>query len=149
MEGTWMLMLWMATAFSCRIIVSVTRSAFLVYIFGPASFPSSYVFPAIGFSRGAYTARALAGMLYKVTTIFSRRVIDQADTTQVGLLPKDNNEQVHFAYKLYTRTDSEGVNLSAGFKRTYSQDVTIEFVGVWYVSLHFIPSKPRLHPTAS
>lgn len=30
-----------------------------------------------GFSRGAYTCRALAGMLYKV-----------------GLLPKDNQEQV-------------------------------------------------------
>ncbi|KAH9168461.1 hypothetical protein EDB89DRAFT_1583900 [Lactarius sanguifluus] len=37
-----------------------------------------------GFSRGAYTARALAGMLHKV-----------------GLLFKDNHEQVSFAYKLY------------------------------------------------
>ncbi|KAF8907396.1 hypothetical protein CPB85DRAFT_1254318 [Mucidula mucida] len=67
-----------------------------------------------GFSRGAYTARALAGMLYKV-----------------GLLPKDNEEQVPFAYKLYTREDETGVRLSAGFKRTFCQNVQIEFMGVW------------------
>lgn len=67
-----------------------------------------------GFSRGAYTARALAGMLNKV-----------------GLLQKDNVQQVNFAYKAYTRTDKEGIELAAGFKRTFSQDVTVEFVGVW------------------
>ncbi|KAJ3896907.1 hypothetical protein GG344DRAFT_35753 [Lentinula edodes] len=67
-----------------------------------------------GFSRGAYTARALAGMLYKV-----------------GLLPRDNQEQIVFAYKLYTRTDDAGIRLSAGFKRTYCQPVEIEFLGVW------------------
>ncbi|KAL0961461.1 hypothetical protein HGRIS_006406 [Hohenbuehelia grisea] len=67
-----------------------------------------------GFSRGAYTARALAGMLYKV-----------------GLLPRDNQEQIPFAYKLYKREDKEGVQLSSGFKQTFCQDVKIEFVGVW------------------
>ncbi|KAJ3867251.1 hypothetical protein EV359DRAFT_78738 [Lentinula novae-zelandiae] len=67
-----------------------------------------------GFSRGAYTARALAGMLYKV-----------------GLLPRDNQEQIVFAYKLYTRTDDAGIKLSAGFKKTYCQPVEIEFLGVW------------------
>ncbi|ELU44441.1 hypothetical protein AG1IA_01525 [Rhizoctonia solani AG-1 IA] len=41
-----------------------------------------------GFSRGAYTARALAGMLHKV-----------------GLLPPDNVEQISFAYQMYKRTD--------------------------------------------
>ncbi|KAL1676929.1 hypothetical protein EV122DRAFT_266555 [Schizophyllum commune] len=67
-----------------------------------------------GFSRGAYTARALAGMLYKV-----------------GLLPRDNLEQILFAFKLYVRTDEQGEKLAAGFKQTYCQDVTIEFVGAW------------------
>ncbi|KAF8443037.1 hypothetical protein L210DRAFT_3643925 [Boletus edulis BED1] len=67
-----------------------------------------------GFSRGAYTARALAGML-----------------NRVGLLPKDNLQQVNFAYKAYTRSDKEGVELAAGFKKTFSQDVKVEFVGVW------------------
>jgi len=67
-----------------------------------------------GFSRGAYTARALAGMLDKI-----------------GLLTKDNLQQVNFAYKMYTRTDKEGIELAAGFKRTFSHDVNIDFLGVW------------------
>ncbi|KAF9242615.1 hypothetical protein BU15DRAFT_43880 [Melanogaster broomeanus] len=67
-----------------------------------------------GFSRGAYTARALAGMLNKV-----------------GLLTSDNVQQVTFAYKAYKATDKEGIKLAAGFKQTFSQAVTVDFVGVW------------------
>jgi len=67
-----------------------------------------------GFSRGAYTARALAGMLHKI-----------------GLLPKDNPEQLPLAYRLYNREDEEGIELAAGFKHTFCRDVMIEFVGVW------------------
>ncbi|CAE6520158.1 unnamed protein product [Rhizoctonia solani] len=67
-----------------------------------------------GFSRGAYTARALAGMLYKV-----------------GLLPPDNAEQIPFAYQMYKRTDLAGFQQSAGFKKTFSREVKIEFMGVW------------------
>ncbi|KAI8968695.1 hypothetical protein BD414DRAFT_503974, partial [Trametes punicea] len=67
-----------------------------------------------GFSRGAYTARALAGMLHKI-----------------GLLPKDNPEQIPFAYKLYKQTDKGSLDLAAGFKQTFCRKVEIEFVGVW------------------
>ncbi|KIY71956.1 hypothetical protein CYLTODRAFT_429206 [Cylindrobasidium torrendii FP15055 ss-10] len=67
-----------------------------------------------GFSRGAYTARALAGMLHKI-----------------GLLPSDNQEQVAFAYKLYARTDPIGVELAKGFKKSFCTDVSINFVGLW------------------
>ncbi|KAG7088030.1 hypothetical protein E1B28_012066 [Marasmius oreades] len=67
-----------------------------------------------GFSRGAYTARAVGGMLFKI-----------------GLLPRDNFEQIPFAYKLYKRTDKEGIELAAGFKDTYCTTVTVEFMGVW------------------
>ncbi|KAF9220931.1 hypothetical protein BS17DRAFT_786233 [Gyrodon lividus] len=67
-----------------------------------------------GFSRGAYTARALAGMLHKV-----------------GLLPRDNIQQISFAYKAYKRTDKAGIKLAAGFKETFSQVVKVDFVGVW------------------
>ncbi|KAI0269949.1 hypothetical protein BC834DRAFT_967664 [Gloeopeniophorella convolvens] len=67
-----------------------------------------------GFSRGAYTARALAGMLHKV-----------------GLLSKDNPEQVPFAYKLYKSFDPERVKIAEGFKRSFCRDVPIEFLGVW------------------
>ncbi|KAF7987010.1 hypothetical protein HWV62_103 [Athelia sp. TMB] len=67
-----------------------------------------------GFSRGAYTARALAGMLHKV-----------------GLLGKDNAEQVPFAYKVYNRSDDAANTLAAGFKRTFARDVKVEFLGVF------------------
>ncbi|PBK58558.1 hypothetical protein ARMSODRAFT_1028161 [Armillaria solidipes] len=67
-----------------------------------------------GFSRGAYTARSLAGMIHKV-----------------GLLPADNWEQVPFAYKMYTRTDKVGWDQSKAFKKAFSNDVQIEFLGVW------------------
>ncbi|PIL22453.1 hypothetical protein GSI_15141 [Ganoderma sinense ZZ0214-1] len=67
-----------------------------------------------GFSRGAYTARALAGMLHKIR-----------------LLPRDNPEQIPFAYKLYKSTDANNTALAAGFKQTFCRDVQIEFVGVW------------------
>ncbi|KZP01467.1 hypothetical protein CALVIDRAFT_559282 [Calocera viscosa TUFC12733] len=67
-----------------------------------------------GFSRGAYTARALAGMLEKV-----------------GLLPRGNNEQVPYAYKMYKRIDSEGWTESDAFKKTMSTPVHVDFVGVW------------------
>jgi len=53
--------------------------------------------------------------------------------SQVGLLPKDNPGQVPFAFKMYKRTDAAGLELCAGFKETYCQDVQIEFMGVWYV----------------
>ena len=69
-----------------------------------------------GFSRGAMTARALAGMVQKV-----------------GLLPLFNLEQLPFAYAMYTREDFDGLMLSMQFKRTFSIDVRIMFLGVWYV----------------
>ncbi|KAL1951075.1 hypothetical protein VTO73DRAFT_224 [Trametes versicolor] len=67
-----------------------------------------------GFSRGAYTARALAGMLHKV-----------------GLLPPDNFQQIPFAYKMYGRTDELGWKQSTAFKKAFSIEVDIEFIGVW------------------
>jgi len=67
-----------------------------------------------GFSRGAYTARALAGMIHKV-----------------GLLPICNHQQVPFAYKMYITDDLTGWKQSTAFKRAFSINVEIEFVGVW------------------
>ncbi|KAJ7160302.1 hypothetical protein C8R46DRAFT_1194678 [Mycena filopes] len=67
-----------------------------------------------GFSRGAYTARSLAGMIHKV-----------------GLLPACNHQQIPFAYKMYTTTDETGWKQSNAFKKAFSIDVDIEFIGVW------------------
>jgi len=63
-----------------------------------------------GFSRGAYTARALAGMLHKV-----------------GLLSRSNEEQVPFAYSMY----STGSDMCDDFKRTFCNPVEVDFLGVW------------------
>ena len=60
-------------------------------------------------------ARALAGMLHKV-----------------GLLPRDNMEQVPFAYyKMYLRADERGLKENAVYKRMVCTEVQIEFLGVW------------------
>ena len=58
---------------------------------------------------------SLAGMIHKV-----------------GLLPKDNFQQVPFAYKMYKRADRVGWEQSTEFKKAFSVDVNIEFIGVWY-----------------
>ncbi|KAF9445122.1 hypothetical protein P691DRAFT_676292 [Macrolepiota fuliginosa MF-IS2] len=67
-----------------------------------------------GFSRGAYTAQCLAGMIHKV-----------------GLLPACNYQQVPFAYKMYTRADQVGWKQSNAFKAAFSTHVNIAFLGVW------------------
>jgi len=67
-----------------------------------------------GFSRGAYTARSLAGMIHKV-----------------GLLTPDNRQQVPFAYKMYTTKTKKGWSQATPFKRAFAIDVKIEFLGVW------------------
>jgi hypothetical protein len=51
---------------------------------------------------------------------------------KVGLLSKDNMEQVHFAYKLYKSTCPNNETIAAGFKATFCRDALIDFVGVWW-----------------
>ncbi|KIO29802.1 hypothetical protein M407DRAFT_69958 [Tulasnella calospora MUT 4182] len=67
-----------------------------------------------GFSRGAYTARCLAGMLNKI-----------------GLLTPSNEEQIPFAYKRYIDTSNNSEKNAQMFKDTFSMSVEIAFVGVW------------------
>ncbi|TIB29233.1 hypothetical protein E3P86_03713 [Wallemia ichthyophaga] len=68
----------------------------------------------IGFSRGAYTCRCLAGMLLKV-----------------GLLPKGNLQQVQFAYDMYKDNSKRGFDQSKLFKSTFGINVDIQWIGVW------------------
>lgn len=58
---------------------------------------------------------------------------------KVGLLPKYNTQQVPFAYKMYTKADDLGWKQSNAFKKVFSNDVEIEFVGVWLVVFSFFP----------
>ncbi|KAF8597109.1 hypothetical protein BDV93DRAFT_453718 [Ceratobasidium sp. AG-I] len=83
-----------------------------------------------GFSRGAYTARALAGMLHKV-----------------GLLPPCNYQQVPFAYHMYKRDDKEGWEMSNGFKQAFSIDVEINFMGL-FDTVNSVGLVPRELPFA-
>jgi uncharacterized protein (DUF2235 family) len=78
----------------------------------------------LGFSRGAYTVRCLAGMLHKV-----------------GLLPAGNVAQINFAYAFYKDDSPIGWKMSAQFKSTFCTDVDVYFVGVWdcVASVGFIP----------
>jgi uncharacterized protein (DUF2235 family) len=75
-----------------------------------------YIF---GFSRGAYTARTLAGMVQ-----------------MVGLLPPNNDEMVDFAWKLYKQApqDPSQWELVNGFRKIFSvgpRRPTIELLGLW------------------
>ncbi|KAJ6466639.1 hypothetical protein DFH09DRAFT_1267126 [Mycena vulgaris] len=76
-----------------------------------------------GFSRGAYTARVLGGMLHKV-----------------GLLPPGMTEQVKsiwqfqiFLMDLYARSDLKSFADARVFKKAFCRQVpiNIEFIGVW------------------
>lgn len=68
-----------------------------------------YIF---GFSRGAYTARALAALLHKC-----------------GLLaPRDDN-LVPYAIKIFKYQKKKWI--AEGFKRTFSRECQVHFLGLW------------------
>jgi len=65
-----------------------------------------------GFSRGAYTARALAAMLYKV-----------------GLLTQGNEELIPFAWNIFRRQRNQ--TIYRGFHHTFARMVPVHFLGLW------------------
>ncbi|KAG9033978.1 hypothetical protein FS837_002309 [Tulasnella sp. UAMH 9824] len=50
---------------------------------------------------------------------------------KVGLLPKNNEEHIGFAYQKYLDDTDKGKIVAGAFKRAFSIPVPIEFVGVW------------------
>ena len=68
-----------------------------------------YIF---GFSRGAFTARALAGMLHKC-----------------GLLKKNNKNLLRYATRMYRFEKDEETYKS--FKETFCRECKPHFIGVW------------------
>ncbi len=91
-----------------------------------------YVF---GFSRGAYTARILCGMLH-----------------MAGLLTKDNEALIPYAIRMAKRED---FGVAADFKKTFSRECKPHFVGVWdtvsslgcvYNAVHFPFTKATNNP---
>ncbi len=75
--------------------------------------PQDKVF-ILGFSRGAYTARILCGMLH-----------------EFGLLQKGNRVLIDYAYAMFNKPETEKSGLAAEFKRTFSRECKPHFVGVW------------------
>jgi uncharacterized protein (DUF2235 family) len=68
-----------------------------------------------GFSRGAYTARSLIGMI-----------------RNVGLLTPGNLHRLPEAYELYRRRDASADTPEAvAFRNNYSREIGIHFIGVW------------------
>ncbi len=73
-----------------------------------------------GFSRGAYTARALGGMLQ-----------------MYGLLHRGNEGLIPYITKKFAshtraaRGMAHTFQVAEGFKRTFSRDILLHFVGVW------------------
>lgn len=84
-----------------------------------------------GFSRGAYTAQVLAGMLERVGPSSIRYPPRNQMNAQVGLLPPGNEEQVAFAWKRYLDDGPTGEDRAKLFKHTFAIDVKVSFVGAW------------------
>lgn len=86
-----------------------------------------------GFSRGAYTVRALAGLVY-----------------MVGLLPPDQLNIADYALVAYKRaSEANDLNIAWKFGNiTGGRHVTIHFVGVWdTVASVIVPRSDRPFPT--
>jgi len=81
---------------------------FLMRVFQPGD--QIYIF---GFSRGAYTARAIAGLLHIV-----------------GLLTEDNEALIPYAIRMAKRRKID-FGVAEAFKKTFSRECKIHFVGVW------------------
>jgi uncharacterized protein (DUF2235 family) len=89
--------------------------------------PGDRVF-LFGFSRGAFTVRALAGMLHSC-----------------GLLEKGSNNLIPYATKMYRNGERE---TAEGFKRTFSRQCKPHFVGVWDTVKSVGLLVPRRFPNA-
>lgn len=81
---------------------------FLMRTFEPGD--EVYLF---GFSRGAYTARCLCGMLHAV-----------------GLLTRGNEAQIPYAIRML-KSGKIDFAVAAGFKKTFSIECKPHFVGLW------------------
>jgi uncharacterized protein (DUF2235 family) len=76
--------------------------------------PGDRVF-LFGFSRGAYTARVVAGILH-----------------MFGLIRRGNEPLVPYAVEMLAKhPDDETFRIAADFKTTFSRECDIHFVGVW------------------
>ncbi|KAJ7146806.1 hypothetical protein C8R44DRAFT_583315, partial [Mycena epipterygia] len=76
--------------------------------------PGDKIFFFVGFSRGAYQVRALSGMV-----------------ETVGLIESGNKALIPLFVALIADLTKEAHEIAANFKKTFSRDVKIHFVGAW------------------
>ncbi len=82
---------------------------FLVHNYAPGD--EVFIF---GFSRGAYTARSLIGLV-----------------RNSGLLKKVHADLIPKAYQLYRQRSGPDVKKAKEFRQQYSREIPITFLGVW------------------
>ncbi|KAH9080200.1 hypothetical protein EDB83DRAFT_954189 [Lactarius deliciosus] len=93
---------------------------------------------------GVHSSRARRdAALHKVNCLLT---VAYRPREQVGLLSKDNHEQVSFAYKLYKFSSHKNSKLAIRFKKAYSREVPIEFLGVWDTVASVGIISGRTHP---
>ena len=85
-----------------------------VYLFLMGEFKPTDQIYIFGFSRGAYTARALCGLLH-----------------MCGLLTPGNEALIPYALRLYKSNDPCKFDIATGFKTTFSIPCTPYFLGLW------------------
>lgn len=126
----------MGLAFGWGITRNIEQAyAFLMRHYAPND--RVYLF---GFSRGAYTARALAGMI-----------------RAVGLLHPQHENLIEYATRLYQNVPEEGgasaefFELQGRFRNQFSRDCPIRFMGLWDTvkSIGWFGSPVKLPYTAS
>ncbi len=77
--------------------------------------PGDHELYILGFSRGAYEARSLVGMI-----------------RNVGLLMPDNLDRLCDAYALYRNRDrSADTDEAKAFRSNFSREIKVRFLGVW------------------
>ncbi|MEN6621988.1 MAG: DUF2235 domain-containing protein, partial [Smithella sp.] len=68
----------------------------------------------IGFSRGAYTARSLAGLI-----------------RNSGLLKNEDDDLIDRAYGIYRSRAGVDSEHATAFRKANSREISIKFIGVW------------------
>ncbi|KAK0475727.1 hypothetical protein IW261DRAFT_1340366 [Armillaria novae-zelandiae] len=91
-----------------------------IYLFGKLFLAAEH--ESAGFSRGAYQVRALAGMVERLGLVF-------AGNTALIPLAYELYCNRHRGRKIKDVTEAEA--LAASFKRTFSREVKVHFIGAW------------------
>ncbi|KAG1742356.1 uncharacterized protein EDB91DRAFT_1336135 [Suillus paluster] len=87
-----------------------------------------------GFSRGAYTARAVSGNAVQGQLLVGRHwklPFVLRHRRRLGYFQNPTSSKLALPIQAYKQTGTQADLLAAGFKQTFSHDVRVEFVGVW------------------